>query len=128
MPYAITTVGKIRLASLLMGDGGTLFDASNSYVAVGTGSSAPDASQTTLDAEGGTTGCRKLVTSVTRVNNVISYIVNFGTGDANINVTEVGLFDASSSGTMLGRTVLPSAVPKNSGCTWELTVEIEIQP
>jgi hypothetical protein len=57
--------------------------------------------------------------------NAITYTATFGAGTATGAVVEAGIFNASSGGTMLCRTVFP-VINKNAGdslaVTWVVTV------
>ena len=58
-------------------------------------------------------------------NNTITYVATFGAGDGTGAVTEAGLFNASSGGSLLCRTVF-SVVNKSSTdsmtITWVVTI------
>ena len=90
-----------------------------SHMAVGSGTTAA-AGDSTLGTELG----RVALTSTTVASNAVTYVGDFpGTGTG--AVTEAGIFNASSSGTMLCRTVF-SVVNKAAAdtlkVTWTLTV------
>ena len=91
------------------------------YMAVGTGSTAAAAGDTTLGSESD----RNALTSTTVTNNEVAYVGTWAAGDASVAITEAGLFSASSGGTMLARTVF-SAVNKGASdsltITWTITV------
>ncbi len=91
------------------------------YMAVGTGSTAAAAGNTTLGSESD----RNALTSTTVTNNEVAYVGTWAAGDASVAITEAGLFSASSGGTMLARTVF-SAVNKGASdsltITWTITV------
>ena len=97
-----------------------------SHMAVGTGTTAAADAQTTLVTE----SARVALTSSTIVtttvsNDSIQYVATFGPGVATAAITEAGLFNAASVGTMLARTVFPVI---NKGAldtltlTWKVTV------
>jgi len=91
-----------------------------SHMALGSGSSAAAAGDTALGSQ---LGSRVAFTSATRSgsnNESIIYIAQFGAGAGTGAVTEAGIFNASSSGTMLCRTVF-SVVNKGSGDTLQVT-------
>ena len=68
---------------------------------------------------------RTALTSTTVSTNTITYVASFAAGTGTGAVTEAGIFNASSAGTMLCRTVFP-VVNKQSGdsmtVTWTVTV------
>lgn len=92
-----------------------------SHMAVGSGTTAAAAGDSTLGTELG----RVALTSTTVASNAITYVGDFAAGTGTGAVTEAGIFNASSSGTMLCRTVF-SVVNKAAAdtlkVTWTLTV------
>lgn len=94
-----------------------------SHMTLGTGTTAAAASDTTLGAE--ISGARVALTSTTVTANQITYIASFAAGVGTGAVTEAGILNASSGGTMLCRTVFP-VVNKQAGdsmtVTWTVTV------
>ncbi|CAB4122920.1 hypothetical protein UFOVP33_75 [uncultured Caudovirales phage] len=92
-----------------------------SHMAIGSGSTAAAAGNTTLGTELG----RVALTSTTVSTNTIQYVASFGAGVGTGNVQEAGLFNASSAGSMLARTVF-GLVTKAAGdsmtITWTVTV------
>ena len=92
-----------------------------SHMAVGSGTTAAAAGDSTLGTELG----RVALTSTTVASNAITYVGDFAAGTGTGAVTEAGIFNASSSGTMLCRTVF-SVVNKAAAdtlkITWTLTV------
>ena len=92
-----------------------------SHMAIGTGSTAAAASDAALGSEAG----RVSLTSTTVSSNEVEYVATFGAGTGTGAITEAGIFNASSSGTLLCRTVF-SVVNKGSSdsmtITWTVTV------
>lgn len=113
----VVTAGKGYVASRMKDATATAM----SHMAVGTGSTAAAASDTALGSELD----RNALTSTTVTNNEVAYVCTFAAGDATGAITEAGLFNASSSGTMLCRTVF-SVVNKGASdamtITWTVTV------
>ena len=92
-----------------------------SHMAVGTGSTAAAAADTTL----GTELDRNSLTSTTVTDNAIAYVCSWAAGDGTGSLTEAGLFNASSAGTMLCRTVfgtVTKAADDSMTITWTITV------
>lgn len=91
------------------------------HMAVGTGTNAAAAGDTTLQTEND----RNALTSTTVTNNAVAYVATWAAGDATAAITEAGIFDAASSGDMLARTVF-SVVNKGAAdsmtITWTITV------
>ena len=92
------------------------------HMALGSGSTAAAAGDTTLGSQ---LGSREDLDSSTVTNNQIVYVSSFEAGDATGAVTEAGIFNASSGGTMLCRTVF-SVVNKAADDTltvnWTITL------
>ena len=89
-----------------------------SHMAIGTSSTATAAGNTTL----GTESARVALTSTTVTAAAVAYVATFpaGTPASLTAITEAGLFNASSAGTMLCRTVF-SVVNKDAGDTMSIT-------
>lgn len=91
------------------------------HMAVGTGTTAAAAGNTTLVTETD----RNALTSTTVTDNAVAYVATWAAGDATAALTEAGIFDAASSGDMLARTVF-SVVNKGAAdsmtITWTITV------
>lgn len=92
-----------------------------SHMAIGTGTTAAAAGDTALGTEAG----RVTLTSTTVTSNAVAYVATFGAGTGTGAITEAGLFNASSGGDMLCRTVF-SVINKGAadtlGITWTVTV------
>lgn len=92
-----------------------------SYMAIGTGTTAAAAGDTTL----GTELDRNALTSTTVTSNSIAYVASWGAGDGTGAVTEAGIFNAASAGTMLARTVFDvvnKAANDTLSITWTITL------
>ena len=91
------------------------------HMAVGTGTTAAAAGNTTLVTEND----RNALTSTTVTANAVAYVATWAAGDGTAALTEAGLFDAASAGDMLARTVF-SVVNKGAAdsmiITWTITV------
>jgi hypothetical protein len=91
------------------------------HMAVGTGTTAAAAGQTTLVTETD----RNSLTSTTVTNNAVAYVATWAAGDATAALTEAAILDAASGGDMLARTVF-SVVNKGAAdsmtITWTITV------
>ena len=92
-----------------------------SHMGIGTGSSAAASSDTTL----GTEAARQALTSTTVNNNAVSYVASFAAGTGTGAITEAGILNAGSGGTLLCRTVF-SVVNKGASdsmtITWTVTI------
>ena len=85
------------------------------------GSTAAAAGDSALGNEAG----RVALTSTTVTDNEVAYVATFGAGTGTGAITEAGILNAASSGTLLCRTVF-SVVNKGSAdsmtITWTVTV------
>ena len=92
-----------------------------SHMAIGTGSTAAAASDTALGSE----AARQALTSTTVTANAVAYVASFAAGTGTGAITEAGILNASSSGTLLCRTVF-SVVNKGASdsmtITWTVTI------
>jgi hypothetical protein len=113
----VVTDGKEYVASRMKDATATAM----SHMAIGTGSTAAAASDAALGTEAG----RVSLTSTTVTSNEVEYVATFGAGTGTGAITEAGILNASSSGTLLCRTVF-SVVNKGSSdsmtITWTVTV------
>lgn len=76
-----------------------------SHMALGAGTATPSLSDTALGSQLGITALDLAGGDVS--NNSVTYEATFGAGVATGAVTEAGIFNASSAGTMLCRTTFP---------------------
>lgn len=92
------------------------------HMALGSGSTAAAAGDTSLGSQ---LGSREALDSDTVSSNTITYTSSFEAGDATGSVTEAGIFNAASGGTMLCRTVF-AVVNKGAddslSVTWTITL------
>ena len=118
IPNTIVTAGKVNIAALITDAGVKM-----THMAVGTGSTAVAAGDTTLETENDRNALS--VSGGAPSSNTIVYTAVWAAGDGTAAITEAGLFSASSSGTMLARTVF-SAVNKGASdvltITWTVTI------
>ena len=117
IPNIVVTDGKEYIASRMKDATATAM----SHMAIGTDSTAAAAGDSTLGTEAG----RVSLTSTTVTSNAVAYVATFGAGTGTGAITEAGIFKASSSGTLLCRTVF-SVINKGAadtlGITWTVTV------
>jgi hypothetical protein len=112
----VVNTGLGHITSRLLGTSSNVM----SHMALGSGTTAAAAGDTALESQ---LGSRKALTSSTQSgtnNESIVYVATFSAGEATGAVTEAGIFNASTSGTMLCRTVF-SVVNKAAGDTLQVT-------
>jgi hypothetical protein len=119
VPNLVVTAGKNYIASKIVAT--TNSPVSMTHMAIGTGTGTPAAADTTLGTE---TGRVSLSSSVVSTNTV-TYTATFPAGTGTGAITEAGVFNGSTTGTMLCRTTFP-VVNKQAGdtiaVTWVVTV------
>jgi hypothetical protein len=119
VPNIVVNNGKDFVASRIKDATATVM----SHMAVGTGTTTAVAANTTLETE--LSGSRTALTSTTVSSNDVIYVATFGPGVGTGAVTEAGIFNASSGGTMLCRTVFAvvnKAASDSMTITWTVTV------
>jgi hypothetical protein len=119
VPNLVVTAGKAHIASKIAAT--TNSPAAMTHMGIGTGATSPGASDTALGTQ---TGRVSLAGSAVSTNT-ITYTASFPAGTGDGAITEAGIFNASSAGTMLCRTTFP-VVNKAAGdtiaVTWVVTV------
>jgi len=93
-----------------------------SHMAIGSGTTDPAAGDTALQTQ----LARVTLFSTTVTSNSVEYVAAFPAGTGTGAVTEAGIFNASSAGTMLCRTefaVINKAAGDSMTITWTVTVE-----
>lgn len=96
VPNMVVTTGKQFFLSRSLGTSLSPM----SHMALGSNASAPAAGNTALGTELG----RVTLSSAVQTGSAITYTATFGAGIATGALTEAGIFNASSAGTMLART------------------------
>ena len=113
----VVTAGKGYVASRIKDASATAM----SHMAIGSGTTNPAAGDTALETELG----RVSLTSTSVSGAVVTYVATFGAGTGTGAVTEAGILNASSGGTLLCRTEF-NVVNKGSSdsmtVTWTVTV------
>ena len=122
----VVNAGKAQVAGLMLTDvGGTAFD----YIAIGTGTTAAAATDTTLETEISTGGGARAAGTGTRVtttvtNDTAQLQVTYSF-TSTFAVTESGVFNAASTGTMLARRVF-SAINVANGDSLQVTWKVQV--
>lgn len=93
-----------------------------SHMALGSGTTAAAAGDTDLES---ILGSREALDSTTVSGSTITYVSSFEAGDSTGSVTEAGIFNAATSGTMLCRVVfgtITKAADDTMSVTWTITL------
>ena len=112
----VVTTGKGYVASRMKDASATAM----SHMAIGTGSSAAAAGDTARGSE----SARVALTSTTVSGADVVYVATFGAGVGTATLTEAAILNASSSGTMLCRTVygtITKGASDSMTITWTVT-------
>ena len=121
----ITNSGMAEVAALIGSDtsgDATAFD----YIAIGTGTGAPSASDTTLESEQQRAAATGTRTNTDVTNDTLQLVKDAFSFSGNYAITEVGVFNNSSGGTMLSRSTF-NAVNVTSNDTLKVTVKIQVK-
>ena len=97
-----------------------------SHMAVGTGTTASSGTQTALVTESARVALSSTtIVTTTVTNDAVQYVATFGPGAGTGALTEAGLFNAASAGTMVARTVflvINKGASDTLTLTWKITV------
>lgn len=122
----VTTAGKAAIASRINGSGA---EAAATYIAIGTGTTAAAAGDTTLQTEITTNGGQRASATASRVtttttNDTARLVLTF-TFTGSFAVTEAGALNAASAGSLFNRQVF-SAVNVVSSDTLQVTIDLAV--
>lgn len=124
----LLNAGINRLLDLLIGAGGTAYNAANSRIGVGDSSTAAAATDTALIAA--TNKFYKLVSSVSRTNQTVTWVATVASADGNFAwnewVIDNGTADSTTNVTPTLNRKVASMGTKASGSAWQITVTITI--
>lgn len=119
----ITSAGLAQIA-LLAGDATAI---PFTYLALGTGVTAANIADTALQAETAASGLARAAATVSRVTTTVTndtlQLLKAFTAGASVAITECGMFNAASTGTILGRQVF-AAVNVVSGDILTITYKV----
>jgi len=118
----VVNAGGQRMADLLIGAGGTSF--ASSWIGVGDSATAVAIGQTDLQAS--TNKLRKAcdATFPSRSGQVVTWESTFLSAEANWQWNEMGVFNASTGGTMFARGLPAAPITKTSGATLKAVYQI----
>lgn len=114
----VVSAGKTYIAARMQG---TSIPTVMGYMAIGTGTATPAVGNTTLGVEAGRVALASFSSSSNQVTATATFPAGTGTGA----ITEAGIFNANSGGTMLCRTTFPvvnKAAGDSIAITWVVTV------
>lgn len=93
-----------------------------SHMALGSGTTAAAAGDTDLES---ILGSREALDSTTASSNTITYVSSFEAGEGTGAVTEAGIFNAATAGTMLCHVIFPvvnKQADDTMSVTWTITL------
>jgi hypothetical protein len=112
----VVTTGKTFIAARMVGTPDAM-----SHMAIGSGGTAADVADTTLETELG----RVALASSTSSGAVVTHTATFGAGTGTGAVVEAGILNAASGGTLQCRSVFPvvnKGADDGMSITWTITV------
>jgi len=119
VPNLVVTTGKNHIAEKIVAGPGV--PVSMTHMAIGTGSATPAA----IDTQLGTQQARVPLSGSTVNGSQITYTAQFDPEDGEGAITEAGIFNSNTGGTMLCRVTFP-VVNKGDGdsiaITWQVTI------
>jgi hypothetical protein len=120
IPNMVVTAGKAHIISRMLG----VADASMTHIGLGTDTvTAPALGQTALS--GAFAGNRTAMATPTQASNVVTYVATFAAGVNTGAISEAGIFNAVTGGTMLCRTqfaVVTKGISDSIVITWVITL------
>ena len=119
VPNLVVTTGKQYIASRMAGTATAVM----SHMAIGSGTASANANNTALGNELGRAGSPLF--SFQASGNIITATATFVEGVGTGAISEAGIFNAASGGTMLCRTVFPVVNKQASdtiAITWTITI------
>lgn len=114
----VVDTGREFIAQRLLDDTAAVM----SHMALGTGTTAAAAADTTLETE----NVRVALNTPTRDTTKAVYVASFPAGSGVGALTEAGIFNAATDGTMLSRTVfgvLTKSATDNMSVTWTIEAQ-----
>lgn len=122
----VVNAGWAGVASRINGSGA---EAAFTYIALGVGTTAAAAGNTTLESEVVTVGGERAAATASRVTTDVTddtaQLVHTFTFTGSLVITESGVFNAASAGTMLARQVF-SAINVASGDSLQVTWKFDV--
>lgn len=119
VPNLVVSIGKVFIAASMVKT--TNAPVAMSHMAIGSGTTPAVAANATLESQLGRVALSSAIASA----NSVTYRATFQAGTGTGEVTEAGIFNAATSGTMLCRTTFP-VVTKQAGDSIEITWTVTI--
>ncbi len=119
IPNLVVSTGKTFIASRMSSNTANVMG----FIAVGFGSEITAPTTTALQSENARASTS--VTGGTASGNTVTYSSSFGFNEANGSLTEAGIFNEPSGGTMLCRTTFPAYVKTSSevlAVSWTISI------
>lgn len=117
----LVAVGKAFITSRMIGTASAIM----SHMAVGSGTNAAASANTALQTELGRVALTSGVqVTTTTTSDAVQYVATFAAGIGTGSLTEAGLFNAASGGTLLARTVfgvITKGASDSLTVTWKIT-------
>jgi hypothetical protein len=119
----VVSTGLAYIASRMTGTTAAVM----THMAIGSGTAAAAGGDTQLGSQLSTRVALGSTTIVTTsvANDSVQYVATFGAGQSTGAVTEAGIFNAATSGTMLCRTVFP-VINKGAADTLVITWKVAV--
>ena len=118
----VTDVGCAHIADRLAS---SQDEAAMSHMAIGTGSAAPAAEDTTLATELDRNALDSFAQGAGGDDHKVAYVASWAAGDGTGALVEAGILNAASAGTLLARVVF-SVINKGAADTLEITWTLTI--
>jgi len=118
----VTDVGCAHIADQLAS---SQDEAAMSHMAIGTGSAAPAAEDTTLATELDRNALDSFAQGAGGDDHKVAYVASWAAGDGTGALVEAGILNAASAGTLLARVVF-SVINKGAADTLEITWTLTI--
>lgn len=118
--------GANEMLKLIAGTGGTAFDATNSYIFVGTDTSAENSAQSGVLATGGNRAYAKLDSGYPAVSGrQVTYRASFGDSEANFAWNEASIANGIGASSVSMNRKVSSLGTKTTG-TWTIQITVSL--
>jgi len=115
-----TDTGKAEVANLIIGQG-----TSFTHIGIGTGTTSETSSDTSLESENQRNSATTSIVTTNVTDDTARFVATFNFS-SNVSITEAGVFNNSTGGTMISRTTFGS-LNFSSGDSVEVTFDLTNQ-